>query len=84
MFASVVATDVALVAAMLAAEAEDADITLAAEALEPIVVELPPVAVAPEAPVPNAWIPEPLSALCTFLMAPAAVAKPPNPEYVCR
>lgn len=74
-FPSVDAIDVALMAAMLAADAEDADITLASDALEPKVVELPPVAAAPEAP---------LSALCTSLIAPAAVARPPNPEYVCK
>lgn len=86
MFPSVLAVDVALIAAALEADIED---TLAIEALESIVVvaELP---VMPEDPDPSeAAVPFPPVAsapaeLVTPLIAPAAVARPPKPEYVCR
>lgn len=88
---SIVATEVAPIAIALFADAED---ILAIEALDPIVVEdVLPVTVDPEAPdAPDALEADALMALplapvaaapaelVTPLIAPAAVASPPNPE----
>lgn len=72
----------ALIAMALEADIED---KLAIDALEPNVLPLMPEAPAVlEAAVPLPPVASAPAELVTPLIAPAAVANPPKPEYVCR